>query len=291
MNKLVSIIINCHNGEKYLSQCIESVLNQEYQNWEIIFWDNCSSDKSKDIFLKYMKKDKRLNYFYSDKLTNLSLARNFAISRTSGQLICFLDTDDYWSSDKIKKQIEFIVKKNASLVFCNFEIEHDHNKKKEISFNNELKKKTDLTDLLLKKYIVGLSTIMFNKTKVKVPMFNDKYHIIGDFDFVMKNSLNKDIFGINDVLVKIKRHQNNETIKKFKLYTLELLYWSKKNKEYFEEYKNFDKFRKSIFYEIAKLNLCEKKYKRFTFFFRKTDIIRKFKIIFYYFSKMFKTKS
>ena len=55
---------------------------------------------------------------------------------------------------------------------------------------------------------------MFNKTKVEISKFNEKYHIIGDFDFVMKNSLNRNIFGINDVLVKIKRHQNNETIKK-----------------------------------------------------------------------------
>ena len=82
----------------------------------------------------------------------------------------------------------------------------------------------------------------------------------------MKNSLNRNIFGINDVLVKIKRHQNNETIKKFKLYTLELLYWSNKNKEFFKGYKNFDKFKEAIFYEAAKVSLIEKKYKRFLFF-------------------------
>ena len=49
-NPLVSIIINCHNGEKYLRECIESVLNQSYKNWELIFFDNCSNDNSKKIF-------------------------------------------------------------------------------------------------------------------------------------------------------------------------------------------------------------------------------------------------
>ncbi len=287
MSKLVSVIINCHNGEKFLSTCIESVLNQEYQNWEVIFWDNCSSDNSKEIFFKYMKNDKRLNYFFSNKLTNLSSARNFAISKSRGEFISFLDVDDYWKKDKIKKQIEFITKKKASLVFCNYEIEHELSRKKEISFKGELKN-TNLTDLFLKKYIVGLSTIMFNKTKVEISKFNEKYHIIGDFDFVMKNSLNRNIFGINDVLVKIKRHQNNETIKKFKLYTLELLYWSNKNKEFFKGYKNFDKFKEAIFYEAAKVSLIEKKYKRFFLFFKKTNIIRKFKIIFIYFSQFLK---
>ena len=285
MAKLVSIIINCHNGEKFLDQCIESIINQEYQNWEVIFWDNCSTDNSKKIFFKYMKKDNRFNYFYSEKLTNLSIARNLAISKSQGQFICFLDVDDYWKSNKIKKQLKFIEEKNASLVFTNFEIENDLTKNKKISFKDDLEN-IDLTDYLLKRYIVGCSTIMFDKKKIGELAFDSKYHIIGDFDFVMKNSLKKDTIGISDVLVKIKRHQNNETSRKFKLYTLELLNWSNRNEKYFKKYKNFHIFKKSIFYEIAKVNLNENKFKRSLLFFKKTDIERKLKIIFYYFSKM-----
>ena len=58
MKNLISIIINCYNGEKYLKRAIQSVLNQNYQNWEVIFWDNQSSDNSKKIF--YSFKDDRL---------------------------------------------------------------------------------------------------------------------------------------------------------------------------------------------------------------------------------------
>ena len=58
---LVSIIINCFNGEKYLRKCIESVISQTYKNWEIIFWDNKSSDRSAQIFKSY--KDTRLKYY------------------------------------------------------------------------------------------------------------------------------------------------------------------------------------------------------------------------------------
>ena len=78
-NQKVSIIINCYNGEKYLNLAIESVLNQTYKNWEIIFWDNQSTDDSKFILKSY--KDKRIKYFYAKKFTNLHIARNLAISK------------------------------------------------------------------------------------------------------------------------------------------------------------------------------------------------------------------
>ena len=59
MQKLVSVIMNCYNGEKYLKESLESVKNQNYKNWELIFYDNSSTDSSKDIFFNYQGKDKR----------------------------------------------------------------------------------------------------------------------------------------------------------------------------------------------------------------------------------------
>ena len=58
----VSIVINCHNGEKYLKECLQSILNQSYQNFEVIFFDNKSNDQSKNIFFFY--KQKKFKYFY-----------------------------------------------------------------------------------------------------------------------------------------------------------------------------------------------------------------------------------
>ena len=65
MDKKVSVIVNCHNGEKYLSKCIISILNQKYENLEIIFYDNFSNDKSKEIIATF--EDKRIKYIYSNK--------------------------------------------------------------------------------------------------------------------------------------------------------------------------------------------------------------------------------
>ena len=76
---LVSIIMNCFNGEAYLRKCIESVLLQTYENWEIIFWDNRSKDKSAEIFNSY--NDERFKYFYAEEHTSLYKARNLAIKK------------------------------------------------------------------------------------------------------------------------------------------------------------------------------------------------------------------
>ena len=70
---LVSVIMNCCNGEKYLRKSIQSLIKQSYSNWELIFWDNKSTDKSKQIFMKF--KDKRVKYFYSSKYNTLYKSR------------------------------------------------------------------------------------------------------------------------------------------------------------------------------------------------------------------------
>ena len=97
---LISIIMNCHNGEKYLKDSIKSILDQTYQNWELIFYDNNSNDKSKQIFFEF--RDKRLKYFYSQKTLKLYKARNLAINQSKGTYISFLDCDDLWKKRKVK---------------------------------------------------------------------------------------------------------------------------------------------------------------------------------------------
>ena len=96
-NIKVSVIVNCFNGQKYLHKCIGSILNQEYQNFEIIFWDNNSSDDSIEIAKKF--KDDRIKIFKNTITEKLYKARNKAINKSSGELIAFLDCDDWWETD------------------------------------------------------------------------------------------------------------------------------------------------------------------------------------------------
>lgn len=100
---LVSIIIPAYNGEKYLSEAIESVLAQDYLNYEIWLLDNASTDQTKQIGQSFSK----VNYIYSNK-ANTALARHQGVLLARGEYIAFLDQDDTWTSDKLTKQVEFL---------------------------------------------------------------------------------------------------------------------------------------------------------------------------------------
>ena len=127
---LVSVIMNCHNGQKFLSDAIQSIINQTYKNWELIFWDNFSTDESKKILSQF--KDKRIKYFKSKKFTSLYKARNLAIQNVKGEFISFLDTDDMWQKDKLEKHMNFFSKnKDYKIVYSNYYI-YDETKKKKI---------------------------------------------------------------------------------------------------------------------------------------------------------------
>ena len=125
---LVSIIMNCHNGEKYLKQSIKSILDQSYSNWELIFWDNDSTDNSKTIVCSFS--DKRIKYFKSENFNKLYESRNLAIKKANGEYISFLDTDDMWDKNKIEKQIDFFKKnQDFEVVYTNFYIYQEAKKK------------------------------------------------------------------------------------------------------------------------------------------------------------------
>ena len=117
---LVSIIMNCYNGEKYLKEAIDSVIAQTYHNWEIIFWDNQSEDSSAEISKSY--DDDRIRYFLAPEHTRLGQARDEAISYAQGKYIAFLDVDDLWVDSKLKSQVETLESKNYGLLYSNAEI-------------------------------------------------------------------------------------------------------------------------------------------------------------------------
>ena len=78
----ISVVVNCYNGEKYLKEAIESVVAQTYPNWELILWDNQSTDRSKDVVEAF--EDDRIKYFYAPQHTALGKARKRALTRAAG---------------------------------------------------------------------------------------------------------------------------------------------------------------------------------------------------------------
>ena len=227
----ISIIMNCHNGEKFLKQSIKSIINQSYKNWELIFFDNQSKDKSKIILKKF--KDKRIKYFKSKFFLNLYEARNQAISKAKGQYICFCDYDDWWIRDKLLIQVNFIKKKKkANFIYSNLKIYNEKTKKSSLYFKKMPSGK--ITQSLLNDYKLGILSVFMNKKLFKNNKFDKKYNIIGDFDFFIRLSLKEKFYCINKPLAIYRNHDTNFS-KRTSLYSKEMNYWAIKNTHRFEK--------------------------------------------------------
>lgn len=111
MKDLVSIIMPSYNTAKYIADSIVSVINQTYENWELIIVDDCSTDDTDEIVNKFLK-DKRIKYFKNEKNSGTAISRNKALREARGRWIAFLDSDDLWAVEKIEKQINFMKKNN-----------------------------------------------------------------------------------------------------------------------------------------------------------------------------------
>ena len=112
----VSVIIPIYNAEKYLYQCLESVVNQSYKNLEIICVDDCSIDSSLNIINEFMKKDKRIKLIQNSKNIGSALSRNNAIDIASGDLIYFIDSDDYIDEKYLEGMVFKIKEKDCDIV-------------------------------------------------------------------------------------------------------------------------------------------------------------------------------
>jgi glycosyltransferase involved in cell wall biosynthesis len=102
----VSIIMNCYNSAEFLKEALASILSQSFKDWELIFWDNQSTDHSAAIF--HDVSDSRFKYFYADSHTSLGEARNLAVSKASGHWLAFIDCDDIWYANKLEVQLSKI---------------------------------------------------------------------------------------------------------------------------------------------------------------------------------------
>ncbi len=100
---LVSIIMNVRNGAAFLRDALNSVMAQTFQDWELLVWDDCSTDDSAKIVAEY--RDPRIRYYLSPDDTPLGKARNAAIQKASGEWLAFLDQDDIWLPRKLEQQM------------------------------------------------------------------------------------------------------------------------------------------------------------------------------------------
>ena len=121
MKSLVSIITPIFNSEIYISETIESVINQTYTNWELILIDDNSTDKTIEIVNQFIEKNNRIKLLRNKTNLGAAITRNKGIIIAKGSYITFLDSDDLWKPNKLEKQINFMQKEMCDISFSSYE--------------------------------------------------------------------------------------------------------------------------------------------------------------------------
>lgn len=234
---LISVIMNCFNSGAYLKEALDSVIAQTYQNWEIIFWDNQSTDNSANIVRSY--KDKRIQYFYAPEHTKLGEARNQALMKAKGEYISFLDCDDLYFPSKLEENLLAFEDETIGLIYSNGYTLFD---KKNINkiFYRTLQPKGDVFESWLACYQVMIPSVMFKKNILAYLdyWFDNSFDMIEEFDFFIRISKISKINYINMPLCIWRAHSASMTWQKKESFENEYKIFLKKILKQYSELSN-----------------------------------------------------
>jgi len=245
----VSVIMNCLNCAKYLREAIDSVFAQTYTDWEIIFWDNASTDNSAEIAKSYGEK---VRYFRSKETVPLGKARNWAIEKARGKYIAFLDCDDVWLPTKLEKQIP-LFEKNArtGLVFSDCIIFNNKGANYRL-YGKRKPPRGKVFRKLLKGYFLSLPTIIIRRDVLNNlnEWFDERFNMIEEMDLFLRIAYKWEVDYVNKPLAKWRMHGENWTSLKKYLFPEE----EEMLRKFYILYKNFDKqFKDEILLIKAKI--------------------------------------
>jgi glycosyltransferase involved in cell wall biosynthesis len=210
----VSIIIPAYNGEKFLPRSIGSVLAQTFADWELIIVDDGSTDGTKKVIEDFVKKDPRISYYYEKNSGGPARPKNFAMQYAKGEYIAYLDQDDEWMPEKLKKQIRIFEKdenKKIGLVTCDVLLAKENG----VVFGkyNNPDIKSLFPDLLTRSFIYSNSSVIVQRDVVeKVGERDERLKQTEDWDMWIRIAWAGYDFGfVREPLLKYYFHDINTT--------------------------------------------------------------------------------
>lgn len=214
---LISIVVPVYNAEKFLTDTINTVLSQTYENWELIFIDDKSTDRSKEIIREFSDKNKKIKLIENKENSGAAVSRNIGIKEAKGEYIAFLDADDLWKQEKLEKQLKFMKERNCAFSFTGYEFANEDgvgNDRKvkipeKINYRQALKNTTIWTSTVL----INIESL--GKELVKMPNVR-RGQDTATWWKILKTGI--DAYGINEVLAYYRR--TNESLSANKLKAL-----------------------------------------------------------------------
>jgi teichuronic acid biosynthesis glycosyltransferase TuaG len=209
---LVSVIMPAYNAERYIAGSIQSVIDQTYQNWELVVVDDGSTDRTAAIVRTFSANDSRVRYVFQEN-QRLGKARNTGVTNASGPLIAFLDSDDLWMNEKLALQVEMLEAMNADIIYTDGFIFADDDPALETRTLSVMCGRIEgahmLDLLLMHNSIPVLSVLMRRKTFDEAGPFEESPHYHGseDYDLWLKAARRGAVFyGMGEKLVRYRRH-------------------------------------------------------------------------------------
>lgn len=222
---LVSVLMNCYNSERFLEETLTSLFNQTYNNWQLIFVDNHSTDNSKALVDKFQP-DTRITYLKTPCHMPLGEAREIGIQNCSGEFICFLDTDDVWLPNKLEKQLDMFLRYSDSLL-C-YSSYFYMNEDSKIIGHKQLKSRWgDLFGINLAQYEINFQTVMIKKkalNQISRPYFNSLLKFSPDYNLIMRILTIGQAVCLSDKLVIYRKSPGSLTSRSIDLWGLESEY-------------------------------------------------------------------
>lgn len=201
--ELVSIIMPSYNTGKFIQETIDSVINQTYDNWELIIVDDCSSDNTDEIVKSI--KDGRIVYLKNKKNSGAAISRNKALKMAKGKWVAFLDSDDLWKKDKLEKQIEFMKNNNYHFSYTNY-IEIDEESKPN---GKRITGPTRITEKGMTNYCwPGCLTVMYDAEKIGLIQIED-IKKNNDYAMWLKISKKVDCYLLNEELAMYRKRNGS----------------------------------------------------------------------------------
>jgi glycosyltransferase involved in cell wall biosynthesis len=223
------------NSERFISDSLNSILEQTFADWEVIVSDDFSNDKTKYIVYPFIQKDDRIKLIESDRNCGPALARNKAIERAKGRYIAFLDSDDLWLPEKLEKQINFMTLNKSVLCFTAYgKIDEEGNVGKTIRAPKRINYKQ-----LLRTCSIGILTAMYDSKQLGKQYMPDLFSVEDYGLWLRITRKGYEAHGINEKLAMYRVRKHGISRNKIK-----------KAKYQWRVYRDLEKisFFKSLFY-------------------------------------------
>ena len=231
LKPVVSVVIPTFNRGHIIKDTIKSVLNQTYQNFEIIIVDDASTDNTEDVIKDI---DSRIKYIKLERNSKGTKPRNVGIKLSRGDFIAFLDSDDEWLPEKLEKQLDFISKYNISDVMC-FTGVIIRDERSEVFYKNKpLRNNEDIMDyILVRNNEVQTSTYMVSSSLAKNTLFNSELRKHQDWDFCLRlRNNNASFLFLPEFLTIWKNEMENNRISQNPKNANVSIKWLDSNKDY-----------------------------------------------------------